>query len=102
MDLGQPVGHEAAFGRPAVVVSTGLVNNGPGGLVAVVPISSRSYGLRSQVELQAGSSGLGRTSFARCDQVRVVSTKRLAGHRGMLGADELRFVDRALRFILGL
>jgi hypothetical protein len=31
VDLGQPVGHELAFRRPAVVVSVDILNNGPGG-----------------------------------------------------------------------
>ncbi len=41
IDLGQPVGHEPAALRPAVVVSTDIVNNGPGELVIVVPVSRR-------------------------------------------------------------
>lgn len=62
VDLGQPVGHEAAFRRPAVVVSVDILNNGPGRLVVVVPVTSASYGLRSHVELAPGSSGLGHVS----------------------------------------
>lgn len=102
IDLGQPVGHEPAFRRPAVVVSVDILNNGPGGLVVIVPITSTSYGLRSHVELEPGSSGLDHTSFARCDQLRAVSTDRLSSRLGMLDPADLAAVDQALRFVLDL
>lgn len=48
VDLGQPVGHGPGFRRPAVVVSVDMPNNGPGGVVVVVPITTAGYyGLRS-------------------------------------------------------
>ncbi len=100
VDLGQPVGHEAAFRRPAVVVSVDILNNGPGRLVVVVPVTSASYGLRSHVELAPGSSGLGHVSFARCDQLRVISTERLSSRIGLVDPDDLAAIDQALRFVL--
>lgn len=102
VDLGRPVGHEPGFVRPAVVVSVDILNNGPGGLVVVVPVTSTAYGLRSHIELETGASGLEHTSYARCDQLRVISTARLASRRGMVGSDELRAIDQALRFALDL
>jgi mRNA interferase MazF len=102
VDLGQPVGHEPAFRRPAVVVSVDIVNNSPGQLVMVVPITSASYGLRSHVEVEPGSSGLRHTSYARCDQLRVVSTERLSARLGMIAPDQMRDIDQALRFVLDL
>lgn len=102
VDLGQPVGHEPAFRRPAVVVSVDVPDNGPGGLVVVVPISSAGYGLRSHVELEPGDSGLEHVSYARCDQLRVVAVERLSRRYGMLGPDQRQAIDRALRFVLDL
>lgn len=84
MDLGQPVGHEPAFRRPAVVVSVDILNNSPGQPVMVVPITSTAHGLRSHVEIEPGSNGLGHTSYARCDQLRVVSATRWSSRRGMV------------------
>lgn len=101
VDLGQPIGHGAAFVRPAVVISADVLNNGPGGLVALVPVSTNGYGLRSHVELQAGG-GLERVSYARCDQLRFVSAKRLIRCRGTVSPAELGAVERALRFVLDL
>lgn len=102
VDLGQPVGHEPAFRRPAVVVSVDILNNSPGQLVMVVPVTSTAYGLRSHVEVEPGSSGLGHTSYARCDQLRVISTERLSSRRGVISPDQMRAIDQALRFVLDL
>ena len=102
VDLGQPVGHEPAFQRPAVVVSVDMLNNGPGGLVVVVPITTAAYGLRSHVELEPEGSGVDHTSYARCDQLRVVSVKRLSSRQGMIGPDQMQAIDQALRFVLDL
>jgi len=102
VDLGQPVGREPACQRPAVVVSVDILNNGPGGLVVVVPIATAGYGLRSHVELASGASGLDHTSYARCDQLRVVSLKRLSSRRAMLDPEQMQNIDQALRFVLDL
>lgn len=102
VDLGQPVGREPAFRRPAVVVSVDITNNGPSSLVVVVPVTSAAYGLRSHVELQPGPSGLQHTSYARCDQLRVISAEQLSSRRGMTAPDSLRDIDEALRFVLDL
>jgi mRNA interferase MazF len=64
VDLSQPVGHEPAFRRPAIVVSVDILNDGPGRLVMVVPLTSTRYGLRSHVEVETGRSGLEHTSYA--------------------------------------
>lgn len=85
-----------------MVVSVDLVNNGPGHLVMVVPITPTAYGLRSHVEVQPGNSGLRRTSYARCDQLRVISTSRLSSRRGMIAPDQMSAIDQALRFVLDL
>ncbi len=102
VDLGQPVGHEPAIRRPAVVVSVDIVNNSPGQLVMLVPLTSTAYGLRSHVEVEQGSSGLGHTSYARCDQLRVVSTARLSTRRGTIALEQMSAIDQALRFVLDL
>lgn len=102
VDLGRPVGHEPGFVRPAVVVSVDILNSGPGGLVVIVPVTSTAYGLRSHIELEPGTSGLDHTSYARCDQLRMISTARLASRRGMIGSHQLRSIDQALRFVLDL
>ena len=102
VDHGQPLGLEPAHFRLGVIVSADLINNGPGALVGVVPITSARYGLRSHVELEPGDSGLDHESFARCDQIRILSTKRLSSRRGRTSPESMQAVDRALRFVLDL
>lgn len=102
VDLGQPLGHEPGFVRPAVVVSIDILNNGAGGLVVVVPITSTAYGLRSHIEVEPGTSGLDHTSYARCDQLRVIANERLASRLGHIRPDELQSIEQALRFVLDL
>ena len=84
------------------MVSSDIVNNGPGDLVVVVPVTSTDYGLRSHVEIPLGVSGLEHASYARCDHIRVVSTARIRNRRGEVAPDELSAIERALRFILDL
>ena len=102
VDLGMPLGREPAHLRPGVIVSADLINNGPGALVGVVPITSTRYGLRSHIELEPGDTGLDQKSFARCDQIRMLSTQRLSSRRGRTSPESMQVIDRALRFVLDL
>ena len=85
-----------------MVASVDILPNGPGGLVVVVPITTAGYGLRSHVELDPASSGLGHTSYARCDQLRAVSVERLSSRQGMISPEQMQAIDQALRFVLDL
>lgn len=102
VDLSHQIGHEPVFVRPATVVSADILNNSAGDLVVVVPIGSAPYGLRSHIELQPGGSGLENPSYARCDQIRVISAERILARRGMAAIEEVHEIDQALRFILDL
>jgi mRNA interferase MazF len=102
VDLGQPIGHEPALARPAVVVSSDLINNGPGETTVVVPVASIDYGPRSHIEITSALDGLDDASFARCDQVRGVSTRRIGKRLGEVTSAEQHAIDEALRFILDL
>ena len=102
VDLGSPIGHEPSSVRPGVVVSANLITNGPGNLVGIVPITSTRYGLRRHIELDEGVTGLDHASFARCDQVRMISVHRVASRLGYAPIEQIAEIDRALRFIFDL
>ncbi|MBS9535284.1 type II toxin-antitoxin system PemK/MazF family toxin [Mycobacterium sp. M1] len=68
--------------RPAAVASVDILNNGPGGLVMAVPITTIGYGLRSHVPLESASSGLDHTSCTRFDQLRAASVEWLSSRQG--------------------
>lgn len=102
VDLGEPVGHEAAGSRPAVIVSENLWNDGPGGVVIVVPMTTVGRGLPTQIEIDDPSAGLHEVSYARCEDVRSVSTSRLVTRLGAVTATDLGRMEQVLRFLLGL
>jgi len=102
LDLGIPIGHEPSSLRPGVVVSADLISNGPGELVGIVPVTSTRYGLRSNIELEEGVTGLDHVSFARCDQLRMVSVLRVATRLGYVPIDQMSAIDQALRFIFDI
>jgi mRNA interferase MazF len=102
VDLGIPIGHEPSSLRPGVVVSADLISNGPGGLVGIVPVTSTRYGLRSHIELEEGVTGLDHLSFARCDQLRMISVLRVATRLGYVPIEQMSEIDQALRFIFDL
>jgi mRNA interferase MazF len=102
VDLGRPVGHERSSSSPGLVVSADLISNGPGGLVAIVPITSTNFGLRSHIELEDGVTGLDHSSFARCDQLRMISVIRITRRLGYAPLEQMSAIDQALRFVLDL
>lgn len=72
-------------------------------VVIVVPCTTWSEGRRlypSQVPLHAPDGGLRADSVALAEQVRAISKVRLTDRWGMLGADLLRRLERALAIAL--
>jgi mRNA interferase MazF len=83
IDFGTPVGHEQAGRRPAVIVSPDLLNQGPSGVVIVVPLTTTRRDLPSHVEIDVGESGLDHVSYAKCEDVKSISEapRHQARHR---------------------
>jgi mRNA interferase MazF len=102
VDFGEPVGREQAGHRPALVVSADPLNEGPSGVVVVVPVTTAYRGLASHIEIEPGESGLDEVSYAKCEDVKSVSDMRLVVKLGSAGPKVLFDVSRALRFLLEL
>lgn len=102
VDFGEPVGREPAGIRPAVVVSTDALNEGPAGVVLVVPVTSTHRDLPAHVEIEAGESGLDHPSYAKCEDVKSVSERRLVDRLGVVGPEPLFEIGRVLRYLLEL
>lgn len=107
VDFSVPRGAEAAFRRPAVVVSNDGANRVASslsrGVVTVVPITSnvvRVYPF--QVELPAHVCGLPRDSKAQAEQVRAVAVQCLDTRVGRVPATYMDQIDDALRLHLDL
>jgi mRNA interferase MazF len=94
-------GHEQAGRRPALVVSADAFNRSRAGLVFVVPLTSRARGIPTHVEVRPPDGGLNETSWARCEDLRSVSTERLmTGPLGMVPTEVLGAIGERLRLLL--
>jgi mRNA interferase MazF len=102
VDFGAPVGREQAGRRPAVVVSADALNDGPSGVVMVVPVTSVRRGLPSHVEIDAGDSGLDDVSYAKCEDLKSISDRRLISRLGVADVEAVFEMERAIRFLLDL
>lgn len=100
VDLGDPIGREAAYHRPALVVSDDPANRY--GLVTLCPITRSRRGYPTRVEVPPGSSGLDETSYVQAEQPRTLSTARLVHRLGRADIAVMSEVDRVLRLLLRL
>ncbi|HZK72451.1 MAG TPA: type II toxin-antitoxin system PemK/MazF family toxin, partial [Clostridia bacterium] len=100
VDFGDPVGHEQAGRRPAVVVSAESLNESRAGVVVVVPVTTTYRGLPSHIEIDPHASGLDELSYAKCEDVKSISERRLIGRVGSVGEEAMFQVTRVLRFLL--
>lgn len=96
------LGHEQAGTRPALVVSVDLFNQGPAGLLVVLPITSKEKGIPFHVGVSPPEGGLDSRSFVKCEDVRSISKDRLWRKRGRVSAQTLAQVEDRLRILLAL
>lgn len=102
LDFGEPIGTEQAGRRPGVVVSDDEMNDGRSGLVVVIPVTSTRRGLPSHVELDGPATGLDEISYAKCEDIKSVSERRLIARLGAAPPEAMFAIDRILRYLLTL
>src|SRR5215213_8039800 len=103
LDLGSPAGREAGFQHPAIVVTAQRILDAAPTVVHVVPLTSTIRAFGSEVRIGAdASNGLDHTSAAQCQHLRGVSTGRVDGVRGNVGAAVLSEVREVIAVILDL
>lgn len=102
VDFGEPVGHEQGYRRPAVVISVDQLNRSRAELAIVIPVTTTRRGLPSHIEIEPGDSGLSQTSYAKAEDIKSVSTRRLIRQLGAIPSDRLNRAEHALRLLLGL
>lgn len=101
-DLGDPVGHEQAFVRPVVVLSAQPWLDSRPPVVFVVPITRTRRDAPTHVEIESGSSGLRATSYAKCEDLRAVSVRRLERRFGTVNDVALMRIETITRRLLAL
>jgi len=103
LDLGRPAGHEAAFRRPAVLVTAQRILDAGPDVVYVVPLTTRLRGFHTEVPVgNGGISGLPDPSVARCQHVRAVSAGRIDAVAGNVGPVVLARIREMLALLLDL
>ena len=97
-DLGDtPVGHEAAYPRPCLVVSDDRLAGADLAIVAAITSSARGY--RTHVEIEGV---LPVTSYVQCEQLRTISGKRLLRRLGQLDPLQMLTIEATVRRLLRL
>ncbi len=86
VDFGTPIGSEAGFRRPAIVLTAdGFLRFRPT-TVLVVPLTSTTRSFPSHVEVEPdGGNGLDATSYALVEQLRAVALQRCRPAGGNVG-----------------
>jgi mRNA interferase MazF len=102
VDLDPTVGHEQRGLRPAVIVSDPVVvEDQRFPLIGVVPVTGTPGTGALYPQLDAGASGLRKTSYALVDQVRSVDKRRVRRRFGVIAAADLTRIEDGLRLYLG-
>lgn len=102
VDLDPTRGREQRGRRPALVVSADLFNTSPADLVVVVPLTTRGRKIPLHVTIEPPEGGLKSTSYAMCENIRVVAKERLSDNWGMVERRTMRQVEERLRLLLDL
>lgn len=102
IDLNPTRGREQAGVRPGLVVSTNPFNHGPAGLVAILPLTTRSRGIPLHVRVDPPEGGVRERSFIKCEDIRSVAKERLTEPWGSVSLRTLAAVEDRLRILLQL
>lgn len=106
-DLEPAKGSEANKRRPVVIVSNdesnAVVEQMGAGMVTVVPLSTNTERIYNfQVFLPAEETGLSQDGKAQAEQIRAISTNRMAELVGRVPEKQMLELDAALRLHLAL
>jgi mRNA interferase MazF len=103
LDLGAPVGREAGFRHPAVVVTAQRILDAGPSVLQVVPLTTTIRAFHSEIDIEPDdTNGLDSPSAAQCQHVRSVASERVLGVRGNVGASSLAQVRETIAVILEL
>lgn len=104
IDLGEPLGSEPGFRRPAIVIQDDEFNASRLATTIVLSLTS-NVELRKVpgcVYLTASETGLPMDSVANGTQIRTVDRARIHENVGQLDDSTMFMVDNALKRVLGL
>jgi len=95
-------GREQQGTRPALVLSTDQFNQGPAGLVVVLPITGTARGIPLHVRIDPPEGGVKKASYVKCEDVRSISKERLGRRWGRVSPNTLAEIEDRVRILLDL
>lgn len=101
-DLSPTRGHERSGRRPVLVLSEDLFNEGPAGLVIVLPMTSTLRAVPTHVRIDPPEGGVKTRTAVLCEAGRSISRERLTARWGVVGPPTMASVEDRLRILLGL
>ncbi|MFH1150514.1 MAG: type II toxin-antitoxin system PemK/MazF family toxin [Actinomycetota bacterium] len=101
VDFEPVMGKEMNKERPALVLSSDVLNSSGWRLATVIPFSTkRMEGNELRMEVRPPLGGLRETSFAVCDYLRTISQARLISYLGRLPAGLISEIGERVRISL--
>ena len=95
-------GHEQGGRRPCLVISNDMFNEGPAGLVVVLPVTSKDKHIRFHIPIDPPEGGLKIRSFIKPEDIRSISRERLVKKTGAVSAATMKSVTDRLRVLLDI
>jgi mRNA interferase MazF len=103
LDLGLPVGREAGFEHPAIVVTAQRILERQSSVIQIVPMTSTIRPFATEVIVEPDlSNGLVVRSAAQCQHIRAVSAARAGSAAGNVGPVILEQIREVLATILDI
>ncbi len=96
------IGREQAGRRPVLLVSSDDALAALPHMVTTIPLTTRQRHWPTHIAVTGPHTGLSEPSWAVCEQVRTISTQRLADQLGTSDENTLDQAARVLRYLLGL
>lgn len=89
--------------RPIIIASNNIFNNGPSGLLIVIPLTTKDRKISCHVPICPKDGGVKEQSFAMCEQIRCISKERLVSKWGhMHNLSVMRQIAEWLNSLLSL
>ena len=89
--------------RPAIIISNDTFNNGPSGLLIVVPLTTKDKKIPCHISILPKDGGVKERCFAMCEQIRCISRERLISRWGHIHNPKiLKYIAEWLGSLLSL
>ena len=103
LDLGLPLGREAGFAHPALIVTSQRIMDAEPSVIHVVPLTTTIRNFETEIRIEPDKgNGLVAVSSAPCQHLRAISPQRIATVRGNVGLASLSQIRETIAVILDL